>query len=132
MKLSDFLSVFTFAALRGRDQKSEREMHIAYNNEMLTLPKIICKDWFEISIQIGSHAYAASENGIRVFGIEWELVEWGFPSQPIDGEKYGAEDLSDTTKTVGAYVEIEKLQELIDDHGGIDVYATLANNLRTE
>ena len=131
MTLSEFLSVFAFAALRGRDRKTMREMQIAYN-DMLTIPKIVCKDWFEISIQIGSHAYAASENGIRQYGIDWELVEWGFPSQPIDAEKYGAEDPTDTTKTIGSYVEIEKLQELIDDHGGIDVHATLYFNLITE
>ena len=68
--------------------------------------------------------YCASENGTRTFGLDWKLVEWGFPSEPIGGKKYKAESVP-TTESVGGYVEIELMDELCEEHGGIDLAKTL-------
>ena len=69
--------------------------------------------------------YCASENGIRTFGLDWKLVEWGFPSSEIDAQKYNADDDDDTTNSVGGYVEIGLIDELCEEHGGIDLAKTL-------
>lgn len=90
------------------------------------IPRIYCKDGFNISIQISNYSYAGSENGIRTYGMDWKLVEWGFPSQEIDAEKYNAEDPEHTMNTVGGYVPIELMEELIAEHGGLDYAAIFA------
>ena len=99
-------------------------MSNVYDNEFFFLPRIYCKDGFNISIQVHQGNYCASENGTRTFGLDWKLVEWGFPSEYIDGKKYKAES-SPTTESVGGYVEIELMDELCEEHGGIDLAKTL-------
>lgn len=133
MTLQEFVNTMAFGLLmantdrRGRTQMS---MEKKYNSAFFLLPTIHCKDGFSISIQVNRGNYCASENGIRTFGTDWKLVEWGFPSEPIDGKKYNAEGYAyeedvDTTQTVGAYVEIELMDALLQEHGGIDLQATL-------
>ena len=102
-------------------------MNESYNGFLPTLPRVYAKDGFNISIQCHNGNYCASENGVRTFGFDWVEVEWGFPSEPIDAEKYNAENAKDTTETVGAYVPIEDIESLIDEHGGFDLDATLRN-----
>ena len=99
-----------------------------YKFNYFHLPRIYCKDGFNISVQCNEGSYCGSENGYRVFGNNWELVEWGFPSQPIDNRKYDAECITDeeTINSVGS-VEIEKIDELLESHEGIDILATLSN-----
>ena len=99
-----------------------------YKFNYFHLPRIYCKDGFNISIQVNEGNYCGSENGYRVFGKEWKLVEWGFPSQPISHKEFDAECETDeeTTNSVGS-VEIEKIDELLESHGGIDILATLSN-----
>lgn len=103
-----------------------------YEREMFFLPNVYCHDGFNISIQVHNGSYCASENGVQRYGNDWKLVEWGYPSMPIDGEKYHADDTNDTTETVGGYVGVSLLQELMDEHGGIDMDTTIikwANSL---
>lgn len=99
-----------------------------YNFNYFRLPRIYCKDGFNISIQVNEGNYCGSENGYRKFGNEWKLVEWGFPSAPIDRIEYDAECYTDleTTNSVGS-IEIEKIDELLESHGGIDILSTLSN-----
>lgn len=108
------------------------KMEEVYNNFLPTLPRVYAKDGFNISIQCRNGNYCASENGTRTFGFEWKLVEWGFPSEPIDGKKYNAEDEDDTTNTVGAYVLIEDIESLIEEHGGFDLETTLKRSVSEE
>lgn len=96
-----------------------------YKYNYFHLPRIYCKDGFNISVQCNEGNYCGSENGYRVFGNDWKLVEWGFPSQPIDGIKYNSES-DDTIGSVGS-VEIELIDQLMEEHGGIDILATLSN-----
>lgn len=96
-----------------------------YQFNYFHLPRIYCKDGFNISVQVNEGSYSGSENGYRKFGKEWKLVEWGFPSEAIDSVKYNSES-EPTTNSVGS-VEIELIDELLESHGGIDILATLSN-----
>lgn len=120
-ELNNFLAVMTNAKIEGRGLFSE-----GYAKGGYYIPRVYCKDGFNISIQVSEYSYAGSENGIRTYGMEWKLVEWGFPSEEIDGEKYNAEDPEDIKNTVGGYVAIELMEELLNEHGGIDYVETFA------
>ena len=139
MTLQEFVNTMAFgmlmASIKGsiRTQKSMEE---AYQSTYFLLPRIHCKDGFNISIQVNRENYSASENGVRIFGTDWKLVEWGFPSEQIDAKKYNAENYLaedeelDTTQTVGGYVEIELMDKLLQEHGGIDLQTTLINSIK--
>ena len=137
MKLQEFVNTMAFgmliASIKGpiRTQKSMEE---AYQSTYFLLPRIHCKDGFNISIQVSNGNNCANENGVRIFGTDWKLVEWGFPSEQIDAKKYNAENYLeeeeiDTTQTVGGYVEIELMDQLLQEHGGIDLQTTLINSM---
>ena len=133
MTLQEFVNTMAFGMLMANNNECKRTkmgMENAYMSTHFLLPRIHCKDGFNISIQVNKGNYCASENGVRTFGTNWELVEWGFPSEQIDGEKYNAEEIFyeekiDTTQSVGGYVEIELMDALLQEHGGIDLQATL-------
>ena len=130
MLVSEFINTMTFGILQGREKKSLLQMEMSYDNFFL-LPRIFCKDGFNISVQVNRTNYCGSENGVRTFGLDWKLVEWGFPSEHIDGKKYNAES-SPTTESVGGYVEIGLLDELCTEHGGIDLNKTLQEAMLSE
>lgn len=119
MKTNDFINAFI--SMLGINECN-------YQFNYFHLPRIYCKDGFNISIQVNSGNYCGSENGYRQFGSEWKLVEWGFPSAPIDHKEYESECDNDaaTVVSVGS-VEIEKIDELLEQHNGIDMIATLSN-----
>ncbi len=124
MLASEFVNTMAFGMLKGTDYRCT-QMSNVYDTKFFYLPRIYCKDGFNISVQVSNGSYCDSENGTRTFGLDWKLVEWGFPSEPIDGKKYNAEDDSDTTKTVGGWVDINLIDELCEEHGGIDLAKTL-------
>ena len=111
MLASEFVNTMVFGMLKGTERGCT-QMSNTYDMEFFFLPRIHCKDGFNISIQVNNGNYCESENGTRTFGLDWKLVEWGFPSSEIDAQKYNAEDDGDTTNTVGGY-------------GGIDLAKTL-------
>lgn len=123
MLASEFVNVITFGMLKGTEHGCT-QMSNVYDMEVFFLPRIYCHDGFNISIQVNNGNYCESENGTRTFGLNWKLVEWGFPSEPIDGEKYNAESLP-TTESVGGWVDINLIDELCEEHGGIDLAKTL-------
>ena len=133
MTLQEFVNTMAFGMLMANNNEckcTKMGMENAYTSTHFLLPRIHCKDGFNISIQVNKGNYCASENGVRTFGTDWKLVEWGFPSEQIDAEKYHAEENFyeeeiDTTQTVGGYVEIELMDTLLQEHGGIDLQATL-------
>jgi len=131
MTLSEFVNVMSFGILMGTTNNYCPLTYMAdkYNNDYFLLPRIVCVDGFDISIQVNKVNMCRSENGVRMFGTDWKSVEWGFPSQNIDGEKYNAEDEYDTMNTVGGYVDINIMEELINEHGGIDLQATLQKHM---
>lgn len=115
MKTNEFLNMML--AMLGINGEN-------YERNYFVLPRIICADGFNMSVQCGCSHYCGSENGYRKFGEVWKFLEWGFPSEPIDPEAYYAEN-ADTINSVGS-VEIEKIDELFERHGGIDIVATLS------
>ena len=123
MLASEFVNTMVFGMLKGTERGCT-QMSNTYDNKMFYLPRIYCKDGFNISVQVNNCNYCESENGTRTFGLEWKLVEWGFPSEHIDGKKYNAES-SPTTESVGGYVEIGLIDELCEKHGGVDLAKTL-------
>lgn len=122
MKLSEFLTVYTFAYLRNNNETTISDLIQNYKNSYFIIPRIYCKDGFNLSVQVHNGAYCVSENGRREFGFSWQEVEWGYPSEPLTDEKYNPEDPEGTS--VGGYVPIEVMEELIKQHGGIDVIET--------
>lgn len=103
-------------------------MQSTYNRMYVHLPRVFCKDGFNISLQVNNGNYCESENGTRTFGLDWKLVEWGFPSQNIDAVKYNSEQ-QPTTESVGGYVDVKLLDELCEQHGGLDLQTTLSKGL---
>ena len=73
-KLNDFLSVCMVMVCGGNDVNAADER---YTVGHYPLPRIYCKDGFNISIQVNSMNYCGSENGLREFGLDWKMVEWG-------------------------------------------------------
>lgn len=132
MTLTEYINTMAFGIIYGLTDNAiectQMSMETTYDKKFFILPSVFCKDGFNISIQIHNGNYCGSENGIRKFGIDWKLVEWGFPSQPIDAEKYMSED-SETTTSVGGYVPVELMEELIEEHGGIDLQTTLQKKM---
>jgi hypothetical protein len=130
MKLVEFVDTIVFGMLSGINNfVTFDEMAYTYDNKTFFLPRIYCNDGFNISVQLNNGNYCSSVNGVRKFGLDWKEVEWGFPSAPIDGKKYNAEDVEDTTNSVGGYVDINLLDELLEEHGGIDLLTTLNKGL---
>ena len=129
MKASEFVKTFATAMVGGARRNPTRltfeDLKRSYDNNYFYLPRIVCNDGFSISIQVNNGNYCASENGTRQFGFNWIEVEWGFPSEEIDGVKFNAEDEDNTINTVGGYVDINLIDELIEEHGGLDLAATL-------
>ena len=128
MTLNEFVNTMTFGMLLGTDRPNcgctQMSIEDKYNSSIFLLPCVVCVDGFSISIQVHHGAYCASENGTRTFGTDWQLVEWGFPSSGIDAVLYKAESYP-TTKSVGGYVDINRMETLIQEHGGIDLQQTL-------
>lgn len=129
MLVSEFVNTMVFGILMGENRKDVtlESMSEKYDSTIFFLPRIVCKDGFSISVQVHNGNYCESENGTRAFGLDWKLVEWGFPSEDIDAKKYNAElyNTDDTTKTIGAYVEIGLIDGLCEEHGGMDLQQTL-------
>ena len=132
MKVREFINVYVFARLANNNKNTFDTMSESYDKEFFYIPRLYAKDGFNISVQVHHGNYCASENGTREFGLDWHEVEWGFPSQEIDAVKYNAEDESNTMGTVGGYVSVELIEELMNEHGGFDLAMTLAHGVGLE
>jgi len=90
------------------------------------LPKIICSDGFEMSVQVGSSLYSTPKKVAK----RYSAVEIGFPSEhePLI-EEYAEslydEDVTDYTDTVYPYVPVKIVDKVLKKHGGIDIIETL-------
>ena len=93
------------------------------------LPKIICSDGFEMSVQVGSSLYSTPKKVAK----RYSAVEIGFPSEPEELIKewaeflpFGEEDEEpDYTDTVYPYVPVGVVDKVLKKHGGIDLTKTL-------
>lgn len=119
IQLSDFLKLCVGMRFQGNRD--------SYNySHVFAIPHIVCKDGFDISIQISRYCYCESENGHRQFGLNWISAEFGYTSQNEELLFSYSDNSRDTTESVGC-VPIEVLQEVIDKHQGIDFARTVAN-----
>ena len=132
MKLSEYLTLNVFAELQGisNSKVTIGDLERNYKKHFILIPRIYCNDGFNVSIQVHRGAYCASENGYREFGLDWKEVEWGYPSEPLTDEKYNPENPGGDT--IGGNVPIEVMEELLEQHGGINVKETLVKYLSHE
>jgi len=82
-------------------------------------PRIVCKDGFNISVQVGRSMYCQPRIDDAYF---YTHVEAGFPSATDDLiTKYAEGDGGDTklTQDVYPYTPVEVINDLIDKHGGL-------------
>lgn len=132
MLASEFINTMFFGMVYGDTTRNAlptmENLSTFYNRRTYHLPRVYCKDGFNISLQVSNGNYCESENGTRTFGLNWVEVEWGYPSKHIDAEKYNAEQ-HPTTESVGGYVDVKLIDELCEQHGGIDLETTLAKQM---
>jgi len=84
-------------------------------------PRIYCNDGFNMSVQGSSGHYCEP----RKTQNWYSKMEIGYPTrEEISILKY-AENKDNPTDTVYGYVPCDIIQEIIDNHGGIDVDKTL-------
>lgn len=91
MLVSEFVNTIVFGMLKGTESRCTQMSNI-YQDKFFFVPRIYCKDGFNISIQVNRANYCASENGTRTFGLDWKLV---------------------------------LIDELCEEHGGVDLAKTL-------
>jgi len=124
MKINEFIQ----RNLKVTNHSSDPSM-----KHMLTstrLPKIICSDGFEMSVQVGSSLYSTPKKVAK----RYSAVEIGFPSvhEPLIEEfaetfyKDDGEDVTDYTDTVYPYVPVKIVDKVLKKHGGIDIIETLS------
>ena len=135
MKLKNYFTLIIMSIF----QRSKTD----YKEHYFHCPKIVCKDGFNVSLQINNGNYCQSENGYRELGVDWQQVEFGFPSMNDKNmfkysEMYDScswdddnneipfnEDGFDVTGTVGR-IPVDVMQTILDNHGGIDWDETLS------
>jgi hypothetical protein len=94
------------------------------------LPKIVCADGFEMSVQVGFSLYSTPKKVAK----RYSAVEIGFPSEhePLIEEfaetsyKEDGEDITNYTDTVYPYVPVRIVDKVLKKHGGIDMTETLS------
>ena len=124
MKINEFIQ----RNLKVTNHSSDPSM-----KHMLTstrLPKIVCSDGFEMSVQVGFSLYSTPKKVAK----RYSAVEIGFPSEhePLIEEyaetfyKEDGEDVTDYTDTVYPYVPVRIVDKVLKKHGGIDIIETLS------
>jgi hypothetical protein len=119
-------AIFQASVVSGKKSIVGQEM--SYDTENFFVPRIVCKDGWAISLQVHHGNYCSTENGYRKFGYSFDRVEWGFPTSHEPALMDSADGLGedeDTTGTVGS-IEVDKIQAILDTHGGIDWEVTLS------
>ena len=120
MKINEFIKKNLKVTNHSRD---------SLMNHMLTstrLPKIVCSDGFEMSVQVGYNLYSEPKKVAK----RYSAVEIGFPSEhePLIeefAETFHQEDATDYTDTVYPYVPVKVVNKVLKKHGGIDLTETL-------
>ena len=116
MTFAQFVKLFIYARFQNREA--------SYLHDYFYVPRIVCADGFNVSLQVNSGNYCESENGYREFGKEFVSAEFGFTSihEPMFAEY--SENEEDTTGSVGR-VPVEVIDNCLVSHGGIDLAATV-------
>jgi len=86
--------------------------------------RIYCKDGFNMSVQGSSGHYCTPRKT-----QDWYMaMEIGYPSDKQDLLMEYAEQEGNPTDTVYGYVPVDIIQEVINNHGGIDVDKTFSEH----
>jgi hypothetical protein len=120
MKINEFIKKNLKVKVLSKDPLMK---HIATSSR---LPKIICSDGFEMSVQVGFSLYSTPKKVAK----RYSAVEIGFPSEhePLIeefAENFHQEDTTDYTDTVYPYVPVKIVDKVLKKHGGIDMDETL-------
>ena len=79
------------------------------------VPRLVCRDGFEISVQAGEYHYCAPRNNEG----PWDTFECGFPSKPVPELKGWKErDEAPDERSVFGYVPSVTVMLTIEKHGG--------------
>ncbi len=78
-------------------------------------PLIHCNDGLTFSLQTSSGHYCTPRDDSG----PWHEVEIGFPSEPVPELIQYAEDAKRPTETVYAYVPVQTIMSIIEQHGGL-------------
>ena len=123
MKINEFIQ----RNLKVTNHSSDPMKHMLTSTR---LPKIVCSDGFEMSVQVGFSLYSTPKKVAK----RYSAVEIGFPSEhePLI-EKYAETfykedemDVTDYTDTVYPYVPVRIVDKVLKKHGGIDMTETLS------
>lgn len=88
--------------------------------EFFNRPRIYCKDGFNMSVQ-GSKRHYCSPRSNQDY---YNSMEIGYPSQEEKSILEFAEQKERPTDTFYGWVPCELIQNIIDNHGGIDINKT--------
>jgi len=120
MKINEFIQKNLKVTNHNRDSLMN---HMLISSR---LPKIICSDGFEMSVQVGFSLYSTPKKVAK----RYSAVEIGYPSEhePLIeewAETFHQEDKTDYTDTVYPYVPVKIVDKVLKKHGGIDLIETL-------
>ena len=95
-----------------------------YDCTFIQRPRIICNDGFNMSVQASYYHYCSPRET-----QDWYYsLEIGYPSNEEPLINQYAEDAEDFINTVYGYVPIDIIEEVITNHGGINVEQTFKTN----
>ena len=98
-------------------KETTKMVDLGFATMMEIRPQINCADGFTISVQASENHYCTPRENLND-GSYTEL-ELGFPSEKVDSLYEYAEEPTNPTETVYAYVPIELVEKIISEHGGI-------------
>ena len=108
------MTVTEYLETQYREHKEKGEMALRYR----VVPKIVCADGFNISVQGGTHSHYCSPRETCNF---YQEVECGYPSEREETLMPYCECSSDPLQTVYGYVPIDIVEEIVKKHGGISL-----------
>ena len=84
-------------------------------------PKIVCTDGFKMSVQGNEMTYSIPKK----VATEFQAMEIGFPSAQEDLIMEFIDNLGqDPIQSVYGFVPIDRIEKVVEKHGGIDESAT--------
>lgn len=107
------LSTIEAELQRRLDPKPRRFSEIR-TDALKAVPRIICADGFNMSVQAGAALYCSPRDSDG----PWYSVEVGFPSGRAEVLMPFAEEADRPTKTVYGWVPLSIVAQVVADHGG--------------
>ena len=94
-----------------------RETYELFHGGLLTVrPHIFCEDGFKMSVRAGCGLHSTPRKNLE--SGDYTACEVGFPSCEEELLMQYAEDPTEPTESVYAYVPVEVIEQVIEKHGG--------------